>query len=1655
MGTGWSSTICPKPVEGFFDDLAANSLLFEPPNGRTPKLTLQTPSVAFDVHLTLTLQRDGDEVVETLVAETETPAAVLSQLRILTGPALGRPDLRWTVRAEGDTEPTGLSDSSVGIIDRDGEGAYTINLSGRELRGRQLVGRRRYPIPSEMRLRLPSLPEAASQDAEVLVGPGLNVRGLDPSVLRVPLGPSTETSATKLRYDAVDQPFVTVGGLGRDPGVTMVWREQIEVIASSHGTDAVTATYQVTSANPIEIDYPADLRLRGLHRNGEPVDLLSIPQRPIRLPASEESGPETIRVVWNRTEVSEHPLRRCVIPEPEISGAVLKSDYSLTASADSFAPALIWRSTVDRRDGRGHGVSSVVVNPGDRVILSRRDAAIAIGWLAALMVFAAAWSAARRVPVGVAAAAVVAAAAAALWLPWNVVIIGWILVPSLVAGLLVTATARLARRRDGFVDAAGDHSGSGWQKSSAGSGSRPGSAASPLLVFWVLTWLPALQPAAASAQSGPAPQSGVANEAGSSETVDLLVPVDKQGRMQGDKVYVPESVHGELFGSRRTETIQPARFINAEYRVELSSPRTTDNDDEFGSDLVVEAAFTIAVDGPAARVSLPIDPDSIRRIERIQPDSSRLVPFHSGPAGGVTVSVRPEQQFELRVTLLPQVTADQSLVELRVDLPVVSSARATVEADRGVDHVEIPVAGGLTSIDRELRRWRAELGPTDQLVVRYRASGRGPSPDGDPLGRRYWIHVGKRQTVFECEIVPSIPVPAGEDVQLVVLDRELPQMITSAWQLERSEQLSPSRWLITLSRRGRGDDPIRLMWRRETVYRDEDRETGEASGGMSIPQIIAPASKPNAPAWVAIHRDPDLLLNRSDDAPVEPLAVDQFLNAWTGYRGQIDQSFVALEALPSLIVSGPAPTRVSVRQRHHLHVTQTQLTLRFTAELQRNDVSLDRRTLLLPPRLELMSLRVEGESVDTHPIDSARGREVPLGRLPARETVLIEAVAVAAKRPAGRFHLSRLELWPAAPTQDRYTLTRDIATDVEIVRQPSAPRETVPPFFNSAQALTYGWLPVGTWAFGNEQAAEEIPKPGGVFRSRPKPTRFDTNQLIVLSWDDGRWSMETLIRILSDEIPDYIDVEIPTRWCDDLEVYPSTTWSRQDTTSPQLKVIRIPCDSRETGGGIISIRSQLQNEESGGVSVPAVGVLGVGTRRISVSVPDQLTNETVRWRTSAVAAESLPDSWPEDVIPGGPRSSYSVASEAWSIKLVPLPRVSVEAHATSADMQLFPRDESALMLCRWDLVPAGLDSVEVDLPLGTRCVGAWTAGRAVPIGPSETGPDDVPGAADTDGRATLSRVGSGDETRPQGERLEIPLSLSRLSQPVEILLRLPPVGNARDYRPTLRGIPVEDEWMAIYLPAEASSPEASGRAASATRGQFAPAEVRRRRRGLAASIVEAVQRPIDLLAERPESEVAAWLAPWVERYEQLARSDGHLVDWADVEPGEPESDAEAESKGGGGSKTTAPQRANGGSLPSWDELDRRLAVHVNRFLENRPESESALFAARRFPDFELVSVSRLEDATTPARIPRVDSGTRQFRALLVKSLTLLTVCGILGLLWPMRRPLGDWVMHPAIWLAALGVCGLWVAPLPIAMAVIALAVVIPALNWARQLRRAR
>lgn len=1602
--------------KSFFSGLSSETLWFEPASGRIPELLLLKPSVSFNAVTSFDVRRLGDESVETLEIEIQSDGLFRERLQVQTGNLEGRGEFLWSIKDIADGSTIGLPPSDVSEI----AGAYSIDLSERNLRGRKLIARRTYKTPASIEMQLPIVSGASSQNAIATIGEGLLVSQKPPDVQRIPQqtsawnaetritddekidevinrgvdGNGTGTGIdgyTQLRYDAIQSSSIKVRRSDVNPSVTIVWREQIRVEASSRGTDRIEATYRVSPTAPLVISYEPELQLESILRDNKPVDLMSVQRRPLVLEPNSDT--ETIRVVWNRSQYGPSWMRECKLPLIDVSGTVIKSEYRLIAASDTFAPLALIRG-----EQGGQGVAAVIaMQSGETTTLVRRNIALAMGWLVALITFAVCWFIAERSPSVVAGIVVVFAGILCLWWPWKLAVIGWFIIPAVTAALLATSRYWLWFGQT-VSDAPKMKTGSLGDSRDVSHDFSLDTAAKVLgLLIAISLFFSAV---VVAQEEGP---KSVEREpsVGSGTDVNVLVPMDKNGKHLGSMVYIPGKMHSQLFQRVNRAEPKDARIAVADYRVNMQPDLVQAG---MSDGLNIEADYLIHLEDGEQGINvvrIPI-PFATIRTAKLLTSVSRVSSFASD-ADGWTIATLPAAGYvRIRFSLLATVSFQAPWVKVSAAIPPVASSRLVVQSEQNVSALR--VAGRLLN-ETELRRWKADLGPTKQMAIEFRTLQTAKLDAPRTLGRRYRVNAGRTQITIECEVDPPGLIAEGETFQFDIRDPAMPRLTSGDWRLEGSELKSSNRRQMILTCLRDNPGPIGLLWTLPpTVVDAEHGDPGE----IQIPEVTATFGE-DSDAWLALYSDPNLQFNALDARTSDAFSVDDFNKRWRGFTEKInDRCYVISGDLPTLVLSERVSQPAAVNQEHDLKVLGDRLELAYRATLRPGTDLGKRYTLLLPDDLELLLLTVDGKPLSVEP-NVVRGQaEIPLPSLLKEASgdlteTQIDAVAVRrlnwrANKLSQYFVPPRITLSPEIETTDRYRISHDRSTALRAVDLP------LPALLDSSgefteQTLAEGWIPEAFWSIppGAKVNATSL---GGRFRIERRSDAFDCDQEIVLDRDADGWRMGVQVKFLSGARPDFIDVGIPSRWCDpdSLRVENAKVWTRQASVDPSRQIIRIAPDFTDLDNRRVVIRGQLAGADSARVSVPSVRVLGRGKRRVLINVPSRFGNEKLQWREQAVKAMGS-DS--DD------RAKYECQRPSWTVDLAPLPEVDVEPELFGVDVEVFPQNDGVLVLSHWDLFPGGLDSVVVKLPAGTKLLAAWAAGRAVVAETIEL--------SDSDEQVTLVRV---------------PLALTRLVQPIELLIEASAsVARRGQYLPELQDVSNAERWVTHY---------GAGDRLDVNFKQ--PELLSERGLSLARSVVESVES-LDRLSQRPAAEIAAWLQLWLKRYWMIAESSGHVVRFAD-ELG-PTDVILTKTVGNqlGPKVTVADQKR-------WKELDARIAVFVDRFLNEKMITETReanffLFDVGGFGGFYPKSVVELGQGDSAPAVQIASESDSGLRNLIVNSITLAVIIALLSCVGPLQRYVLPVVRHPAFWLALVGLFGFAVAPVPVAGAILLVAIALP------------
>jgi hypothetical protein len=920
--------------------------------------------------------------------------------------------------------------------------------------------------------------------------------------------------------------------------------------------------------------------------------------------------------------------------------------------------------------------------------------------------------------------------------------------------------------------------------------------------------------------------------------------------------------------------------------------------------------------------------------------------------------------------------------------------------------------------EAELRRWNDLIGPVDELLLEYRLDRELQDQRSNFLKRRYLVDAGQRSVSIDCQLDPPNTMAMGDSYQFIVRDDRKPVITSQHWKFEQSEPLVvPSLNRITVICTQDAPGSIHLHW---TLPIESPINESSEQYSIDIPEVVATGSTETSDAWIGLRCDPALQFAPLIGDDIDSLSVDHFNAAWTGHRVSLDRAYLGVDVLPSPVVQYIPKAKPTLNRQHHLHVTADHCQLRFRATLEPNTSGQDLYCLRFPTELRLRELVVDGTSQPFQTIRYADYLEVPLRDLRNSESILIEVLADLPLSDQAFFSPPQINVAPATGVSDQYLISRDPSIAIRSQDQTTLESIALPDEI-AVEWLKQGWSPALSFDLNlgsqdvdlrsDDDQETKIAPFGQGYRVETFSSSFGCQQLISISQQDDAWVMAASIRFDSEQMPDVIDVEAPSRWCDSLEVEGALQWLRLGDPDSPRQIIRIRYDKQSVSQRALTIRGRLIGIDTDRPSVPAIQVLGPGRRQVFIDVPSRSpSGESILWQTVAVDAAPLPQRLSNSESASvKDRSTFVASNPAWSIELAALPENNVDPIAYLFDGNVFSQPDGALIHCRWDLFPGSLDSVDIQLRNDTTVLAAWCAGRAV---------------------QAHRIVDIASTTESQNQTVRVPLSVGRLPQSVEILLRVSPkAAKHGQYVPELVGIPVTRKWLVHYVPKYQSAQQELTQAAlsfpSSQAGSLS-ALTHQRQVSLAASILDSLES-VDRTASQPLQEIAALVQDWLLRYQRVREQ-------------------------------ARPEEATESIRSQWQQIDLQLTQLFQRYgfdpddpttvgdeqpsLLNRVADSD--FANSETNGFQVERITALT-ATDEAHAVVSNSATdRGLRTLIVNGLTIALVIGLLACLIPVYRFVAPVTGHPAFWLAMMGIFGFAIAPIGVAGAMLLLAIALPA-----------
>ncbi|MEO1617158.1 MAG: hypothetical protein AAFV88_15005, partial [Planctomycetota bacterium] len=1398
-------TKIPQAAKEF---LAPNddSLVLKSIHGEIPEVSLRSVDVSFSVKIGHQLRKRSDQVEEILeiVPQTSQP---LNELTVLTG-SQNKTAFEWLLQRIDDSATFNIPRSSVASDSDDPLGAVTIRVDDRDLSDFKLIGSRRLDAPTRFVVSLPSVRFARNQSATSVLDSQLEILGLPAGVQLVPSSQQSKPSALEdafqvLRYDPLQRPELRLRQSLQNPSRCLVWKEFVEVVASCRSEDRLTFVADVSSRKPIEIVFDAELEVLSAHRNG----VLVTPDRLFagKMTFSPEKRLDRFSIKMRRRHSSGAWIRKMRLPDVHVKGETVERSVIVQTSPESLT---LWQRPLKSGDLKGE------------VWLMPRHIGVAVGFLCSLLVFLLSWQIARSHPNGLNGLLAVFAlllGISLVWWSWQVVVCVWLILPLVLGALTHVVTNRVSQNSRDTKVTRPENSDEPRQARDSGERSLEFSVTTSLLAIILagLSWTPLS--AQSTSSSLPQGESRFNND-----PIEVLVPISEDHQRVGNKVYLSESDFQSILAAAAPDRASDVNFRSATYRVSCRLSR------ESVGEIVAEVygEYRIAFDYEVTRLNLPFRAETIRRVELLLDDESQIVRSSVDANGVVTAVIPPTRDARLRVTFRPEVRrlgdaipsgeleqmaseADPGLPqdetedasEIRLPIPPVHSARVLVESTPQLQITSLGQPKGRTVIQRDIGRYEADLGTLQELVIRCEPVKPNETAAKETFARTYRIAAGVTNTIVECEVTPEKEVKVGETKQFTILGPSPNSLTSSGWRMEIADQGEGAERVANatgplvggvyrFTKVAAGNQPIRLLWSIPSVLNDPT--STDDSLPIQVPEVFASTADRVGTTLFAIESS-SMVVVRERAENIMAIAESEFLRRWSGYAGDAERlrSFVVQDGFPTFVLLQNKFPPAVFQTEQQLHLTRTHQRLSLKSTISDPGESIRRLMISLPDGFQLAEYRLNGVTATVsnwlESSEDQRSRTLAIGDQRREGKVELELLAFASAEEKARFPIPSFELFPSGESRCKYRITRGKGVNVQL-QHSLRPQDLLNEPLDS-ESLLSGEIPVFFADKPFEGRIQWQAKPGG--------DGFVSDQISALRYSEGAWFCDVSIRFLRQRIPEYIDIQIPTRWTKELSIDGERVFGQRESADQATMIVRVATPQRTTGRTVdeevtLKLTLGLDSRDLARIAFPDVQVLGKGRRNVTLAVPDRTAQEDLRWQPRSVRRIKPPSDWVTRFDSGryaeNEYALFSTDGPAWSIELEPLTRTKLEPTALTSDARVFVGPEKIVLHQRFDIIPETNRFISVRMPAEARCLAAWIEGREM---------------------EPTSHLTSAQDSPPV---YRFPLAYSRLPQALEVLVELPRESlqtpsqtMEQGWLCELVGVETKETWVAFYESPRASS----------------------------------------------------------------------------------------------------------------------------------------------------------------------------------------------------------------------------------------------------------
>lgn len=481
--------------------------------------------------------------------------------------------------------------------------------------------------------------------------------------------------------------------------------------------------------------------------------------------------------------------------------------------------------------------------------------------------------------------------------------------------------------------------------------------------------LPLLMLALIVACAGHVVAQDVAHREEKPRTYRVLIPMGEDRQPSGDKYQLPEGFYNELV--RRAEAVSDRWLIEAAwYEANLTQ------DAESGRIALprLEVRYRLRVLAAPAQIPIPVGFEQSRLLaDRLRLDGRTIPATWDSTGRALLVNTTQSGVHEVRFEFSPPTESRDDWSVL--DLPVAAVCDSQLELALPAEpvEVELPSALGQTSSDPDGRVFRAVLGPTERLLLRWKSrSGKRSPLQAEEL---LWLKLGNGPVVLNARLKLQSDSPLPETLRIAVDPHlQLVSGSTDARLLEAGDSGQPPIVEVriaagTSSAQAAGENAA-------TVDLQFMLVPGSGVGRTLLPEFNLLGGRVTR-RWLAVSVEQGIEWRHELYEPLEVVAPTAFAQAW-----QSETAPLAAWSLPNnttgwSVLAWPSSPIVAAQQRVAVCYGRRTAQVVFDAQLSLQDAWLFDQSISAPPELEVHSVRAVHQQLDW----PVRWSKLPSGRI--------------------------------------------------------------------------------------------------------------------------------------------------------------------------------------------------------------------------------------------------------------------------------------------------------------------------------------------------------------------------------------------------------------------------------------------------------------------------------------------------------------------------------------------------------------------------------------------------------------------------------------------------------------------------------------------------